>query len=211
MRLVENSDGIFLGEREFMRMVKGGFVLAAVALCVLTLTAPRAQAGGLLGDTITIDYIYPNAGNVFESSGPLIVNPTASYAPFGNATATVSDVQIVFTAVDGTEYVPAAFNGFTITDTSRDPMISGVTVDAATSPDVGFTPNLISFTSDSVSVNLQSLSFTSTDNVTLDISFGSAVPEPSSMILAASAALCGLGGYTFRWHRRSKTIPPTTS
>ncbi len=176
-------------------------VALAAVLGLLAVSGGRAEAG-FLGDTVTIDYNYPTAGTVYSSSGPLTVSPTASYAPFGNATATVSNTQLTFTALLGTTYVPAAFNGFTITDDSRNPLIVGVTIDPVTSPGVGFNASGISFTSNSVSVNFQSLTFLSTDNVTLDVSFASSViPEPSSLLMAGISVLCGLGGYYYRLSR----------
>ena len=180
--------------------------LVAAALGLLAVCGGRAEAG-FLGDTVTIDYIYPTVGSVYSSSGPLTVDPTASFAPFGNATATVSDSQLTFTAVLGTNYIPAAFNGFTITDDSRNPMIVGVTIDPVTSPSVGFNASLISFTSDSVSANFKNLTFASTDNVTLDISFASAVPEPSSLLMGGISVLCGLARYRLSARSITSVIP----
>ena len=176
--------------------------LLCLGVAMLGLLAGASQArAGLLGDSVDTQYIYPTAGTFYQDLGTLAVNPSATFNSFGQTDYTVTDSNITITDVNGTpvNFTPAAFNGVTFTDVTRNPGITGVTIDSSTNL-AGFNSSLISFTGDEVSVNLQSLTMLPTSVVSLDLQFSS-VPEPATHIGAGTAALVGLA---YAWRRRRR-------
>jgi hypothetical protein len=174
-------------------------VLCAVALAA-SLATGSAFAAGFTGDTLDGAYYFPDTSTVYQDDGSSVA-PTSFFFPTGfpNTTATVSSDQITLSFdAGGGAFTSASFNGVVITDLTSSE-ISGVTLDGATSVP-GFNASDISFTSDSVSLNLQSLGVPSaSDVVVVDVNFG-AVPEPASWALM----LLGVGavGGTLRLSRR---------
>lgn len=174
------------------------------SLCMIavaaSLAAGSAFATSFTGDTLDGAYYFPDTSTVYQDDGSAVA-PTSFYFATGypNTTATVSSDQITLSFdAGGGSFTSATFNGVVITDlTSSD--ITGVTLDGATSVP-GFTASDVSFTSDSVSLNLQGLSVpSSSDVVVVDVSFG-AVPEPAAWALM----LLGVGavGGALRLSRR---------
>jgi glycerophosphoryl diester phosphodiesterase len=154
--------------------------------------APMAHAG-LLGDNVQLDYIFPAAGDVFQTLGTATVSPTATFNSFSQTQYLVSDttLQITNTIGSSVEFTSASFNGVELTDlTSAD--ITGVTVDPATNL-AGFVASDVTFDASHIFVNLQSLTTEADTLVQLDISTGAvAAPEPASLALFG-AGLAGLG------------------
>jgi len=176
--------------------------LGVVLLGLMAGAAGQARAG-LLGDSIHGEYLYPTVGTVNTDMGTLTVSPIATFNSFGQTDYAVSNSNITITNVFGSSvgFTPATFNGVSFTDVSRNPDITGVSIDPATNL-AGFNASLISFTSNEVFVNLQSLTMLTDSVVSLDLKFQvSTVPEPSTLIGAGTAALVGLG---YSWRRRRR-------
>ncbi len=163
-------------------------ILIVAALAALVGDAGQARAG-LLGATVNSTYYYPDLATVNEPDGTLVVAPTATFTAFGVLQEVVSDTQIVLTIVVGTSpFGFGTFNGPVFDFIGSGNLISGVTVDGSTTVG-GFDASLVTLTTDGaggqfMEVNLQSILFGASANITLDVS---TVPEPASMIL------CGLG------------------
>jgi hypothetical protein len=154
-------------------------LLVTGASCLLlligaTVSSQQARAG-FLGDTLTGTWNYPFITQIYSNSGtgftgPGVVSPSASFL-FEGTSATVTDTQITETgfAVGG-PYATSAFNGFVITDLTSS-NITGVSIDAATNVP-GFDASDLSFTSDSISINVEGLNVPSaSDKIVLDVTF----------------------------------------
>ena len=170
-----------------MSMRRFGILAVVVALSLGGVG--RADAG-FLTDTLQGTYYFPTVGSTYQ--GPLseVVNPTATLNFTSvSSVVTISNTSITETFTTSTGYSTSTFNGFVITDLTKNPAITGFT---ATSNIAGFVPADVSFTSNSVSLNQQSLSVTSASFVTINLQFA-AVPEPSSLAMCGIASLAGLG------------------
>ena len=177
-------------------------IFAGSVLGLLLFAGGQARAGGLLDATILGEYYYPNTSTVDQDLGDKVVNPTATFvfSSAGDITFTISSDQIVTSGYVGGAS-SASFNGPMFTVVSGGAPITGVTIDPSTNV-VGFNSSRVSFTSTSVSENVEGLSFPSSPNITLDLTFGSSVPEPSTLILGSIAVLAGLAAMRFNGKRR---------
>ncbi len=165
--------------------------------------AGQAYAGGLLGASIDGQYYFPNLSSPDGGPlGPLVVNPTAvfEFAVAGNITFTISDTKMTTAFTDGGAE-GAAFNGAVFTVESGGSPITGVAIDPATTV-LNFDLSRVSFTGTTLSENVQGLDF-GQNTITLDLQFGStSVPEPSTIISAATAVVVGLGAFARKRLRR---------
>jgi hypothetical protein len=173
-------------------MLKTLRITLFAVVATLALGSSVAKAGGLLlGDLIDFQYDFPALGSVNNEYGTQTVNPVASWNYYGVLTLTVSDNQIVLFSPGGVDWRgSASWNGPVFTDVTRDPGITGVTLDAATNVS-GADASQIYFTSNVVGFNETTLQFLAGQEVVLDLQGGS-VPEPSSILLAVVAGLAGI-------------------
>lgn len=167
-------------------MRKFGFVGAIL----LVLSALPAHAG-LIGQSVTVDYIYPNQSTVLDVLGTGSVTAGGfTVNSFGQHNVTVTDAQIMLQNVAGTSinFVTAAFNGYELIEAGGSPVtITGVAVDSATNVS-GFDASRVSFDATHVFLNMHDLTTQNLQEVVLDLQFGSSsVPEP------ISAGMVGFG------------------
>ncbi len=190
------------------RATRGRAPLTALALAagLAALTHAPAHAQSLNGQPVNVKFFFPNQTTLFNDEGTQTVTPAgAAFTEItGNATQTVTPGQITFTFNTSASFNPAVFNGFQITETGGSPVtITGVSLDPSSNL-TGFDASRISFDAKDVFANFQSLSFTPSSKVTLDLSFApAAVPEPAPALTFAVAAL-GLGGLMVVAARRKK-------
>lgn len=170
-------------------------VLGRIALgLVAGVLGAHAAKAGLLNDMVDGSYYYPDSLTNAYDAGTGYVSPSVAFTlPSGypNTIATVTDTQIILTFDGPGGFEAAAFSGVVITDlTNAD--ITNVTLDTATTLS-GFSSSDLSFTSSSVSMNLQGLTgLVGTETVVVDVSTETSTPEPFSISVLATG-LIGLG------------------
>ena len=167
------------------------FGLAAMA------AAPRlAEATTLTGDSIQVYRMYPDTVTVYDTLGPVTDPGTANG---GGYHVSVSANQVSFVPYFGSNtYGPATFNGFKITDLTKDPHITGVTVDSASTADLASISDFF-FTSNALFVNFQGRTVVGT--AIYDLTFAT-TPVPATLPLFASG-IVALGLFA----RRRKSVP----
>jgi uncharacterized protein YhjY with autotransporter beta-barrel domain len=139
-----------------------------------------ASAQSLLGDTVNTTFNLPNQTTVNINGGNQAVAPTANYSFFSpnetqNITVAPTTIRLVDTT--GIGYAGAAFNGYVITDLTA-ARIRNATIDPSTNF-TGFNASRLSFTADSVALNLQSLEpLAAGQQVVIDLSFFSSPLTP---------------------------------
>lgn len=159
--------------------------------------APRQVQAGLLGQTVTATYNYPNISTVNTGPFNFLVGPGVELhcppdIPFCGTISTpfsldFTDTQIVYhygpSVVAG--FGPSAFNGFVFTNLNMGSPITGFTLSS-----FGFTGldnSAVSFTANSLSINLQGALEAPTAGWTVTLQ---TVPEPSvAELIGAGLAL----------------------
>jgi len=175
-----------------------------MALLIVSIGVPGAQADSLDGQQVAIDYIFPTLGTVLTNLG----NGTVTAAGFtvvdgfGLNSYTVTDTQIVLENVFGpVRFGPTSFNGYELTETGSSPVtITGVTLDPATNVS-GVSSSNVSFDGTHVWLNMSGITTNDGQVVVLDVTSGStAVPESGTggLVLAG----CGLIGFVVMMRKR---------
>ena len=131
-----------------MRLSRNLF--AAVAMLALAVS-PLAAHADLAGDSIHGFYLFPDTATVYEDEG--IFTAPGSGVAFGELDWSVTGSQITITSLVDSSFTPSSFNGFEFEDISRDPLISGVTID----PSSTLLGGVVSFTGSTFMVNFQGL------------------------------------------------------
>jgi hypothetical protein len=153
-------------------------LLAALAMSAL---AHTAQAG-MINDTVHVDYLFPDAGNVYANLGDKTVGASGALFTFYNYfDLTVSDRQVLVDFKMSTAWSEADFNGFVLTDLGKP--LPSFALDGASNM-VGFSASNFYVSGHALYVNWQGLAFTGDTQVVLD---AADVPEPFAL------SLMGLG------------------
>lgn len=174
-------------------------ILATAAFAVLA-NMGVAHAS-LLGDTVEVQYLYPDQGSVYFDSGTQVVGPSGALytnlAGGGYFTLNVGPSNINAFAFQFSSYwTPTSFNGFSVTDLSNP--LPNFTVDGATNM-AGLTNANLSVSGNTLFVNWQGLPFDSGTNVQLDVS---AVPLPAALPLFG-IAVAGIAAWGRKRHAKS--------
>jgi hypothetical protein len=190
-----------------LKLISGGCFMKKFGLSILPAlllgaalavnSAVPASASFLL-DNVTLGIAFPTTSNILATFGPTTVNPQAQFNCCNFASVIVSANQIVFTENNTTaSYAVSTFNGYIITDVTNS-LITGVSLDSlSTVP--GVVASDIAFSANSVSLNVSGLTVPANDQIILDVTFASPVPEPATWALL----LLGFAGIGFVAYRRN--------
>jgi hypothetical protein len=180
-----------------LRLAFGIVALAAAAV----FGAPQAaRAGTLSGDTLHLDFLYPDTSSVYYDLGDFTVPYHRN--DLGGYTWEVTGNKVSFTAgpIGAGPFGAAAFNGLKFVDISRNPGITGITLDTGATTATGDIP-LVTFSSDTMFFNFagQQHFF---GKIVFDLAFAASTattPVPGALPLFVSA----LGGFgLLAWRRR---------
>jgi hypothetical protein len=146
--------------------------------------------------SLVFNYYFPTYGDVFTGSPiDFVANgtpylstlPDLSPATFSVSNVTPFEEQISYAYPQGSFNLnSASFNGFTISGPAGDSPIAAVLVDSGNTVS-NLTSSELSFTNDSVTVNLAGDSFPAGSVGLINVEF--TVPEPSSVALLGSVLL----------------------
>lgn len=182
-----------------------------LALIVSVFAGGIAMADGIIGDTIVIQYLYPNSTTPFccNTSGSgsatgvvtaagvaLTVNNSAQITVFNNNVQMLEILQ-----PGGSMFQPALFNGVSIQDLTNPSAFMGVSVDPATTVP-GFSISDVSVSGGLLFINFQGLTVPLNSLIQVDFTTEptTSVPEPSTLALLA-AGLLALGAFTQKKYR----------
>lgn len=176
-----------------------------LALAALSMIWAFPASAGLLGHTVTVEYLFPNIGTVYGSNSfNVVVGPgfELNGFPVGDPRTNVdiSDTNILFTYNSSGTWNSTAFNGVRFYDAlGLIAPITSVTINPVTNMS-GLTAARITFDGDNIWINWNGLSFGRDTIVSLDVGTeGQAViPEPGTSLLAGAGLLAFL-----LWRRRN--------
>jgi hypothetical protein len=134
----------------------------------------RASAGLLTGSSVTATLFNPNLTTILGGPATAIVGPTVEF-PSGSIIGNslfkidITGDQIIYSPLSNVTYAAGAFNGFVFEFVGA-PNIAGVTVDGTST----FAPTGLTFTDNSISMNLSGETVSNQSVSTLD----SRLPPP---------------------------------
>jgi PEP-CTERM motif len=168
---------------------------SVLCACLLLVALSGVHAfADLNGANVTVNYIYPNIGTIYQVLGTgTVTGGGFTVNSFGQHDFTTYPTDITLTNVLGQDvmFIPASFNGYQLVVNSGGSAITGFSV--AFNDIAGFVPSDVSFDATDVWINLQGLTTTPGLDLQLDLNFGSTVPEPGTLIMFGSGVL-GLAG-----------------
>lgn len=182
----------------------------SLTLGLAILAAAIPAKAGFVGDSVSVNYEWPNLGTILYPGGTNVIAPggTNFVMANGGVTALVTDTSIVLTYPNGWAFntkTPKTFDGSVVTDLQAN--ITGAS--AAGNTVSGVT---ISFDSHHVYINdLTSSSFLAGTTISVNVSFGQTATTPlppATVGVAYSAGLTGIPTGASVQLSAGSTLPP---
>lgn len=159
---------------------------------LLAIGSSSAIGGSILGDTVTIEYLYPNSTTLYGLSSTGVVTASGvTLDLFGNQSVTVlpNSVEMQEVLSTGSFFQSAAFNGVSVQDLTNPSAFSGFSIDPATTI-AAFNISDVSLTGGLLFINYQGLTTPFPSLAQVDFTTSTtATPEPSALLIS----LLGLG------------------
>jgi hypothetical protein len=105
---------------------------AAVLAATFGVTAMPAKAAIALGDTLQIQYFYPDSSSVYQSNSTAFTGPGATLPIIYTGTAFFDVSQVLLTQNNTYTYFSASFSGIQISDLTNPNAFDGWTVLSST-------------------------------------------------------------------------------
>lgn len=168
----------------------------SLLLVVLSLAVPAfASVDNLDGANVTVNYLYPEIGDIYQVLGTGDVNSGGfTVNSFGQHDFTVYPDEFTLTNVAGTDitFTPADFNGYGIVVNMGGSPITGVFLEFSNID--GFDISRVTFDDHNVWVNLEGLVTHPGLALEVGLEFGEGtVPEPGTWLLLGSGVVTLIG------------------
>jgi hypothetical protein len=176
---------------KYMKTMQFTMALPVMAALFLSAGSSTGMATSILGDTVTIQYLYPNSSTQYGLSATGTVTATGvTLNLFGNQSVTIfaNDVQMVGINSNGSFFSSAAFNGVSIQDLTNPSAFAGYSVDPATTIPA-FNISDVSISGGLLYINYQGLSTPLGSLAQVDFTTAASVPEPGTLPLLTAGLL----------------------
>jgi hypothetical protein len=192
-------------------LLRGVARVTQAAAALMLLSASPSGASTWTNQSLTFNYYFPTIGSVFTGSpidfvadGSLHLSTFSNLAPatFSVTGIAPNEVQISYfypltNYPNGVGLVSEPFNGFNISGSLADAPIVAAFIDPNSNV-TGLIDSAVSFSNNSVTVNLAGDHFAAGSIGLIDVQFAGAVPEPSTWAML----ILGFGGLGWLAYRR---------
>jgi len=154
------------------------------ALSTLVLMTPSLVGQGFLGKNVELIVEYPNTGSAIMTPAIATVGAGTEFSnlpPLAAPGYILADVDIdidshsvsIGFSSAALSFPSATFNGWVISDIDQAiPPITSANLNPGLTSLLGITPDRVTFTEDSISINVQGLTSIATDTLHIDVAFG---------------------------------------
>ena len=164
---------------------------SALSLAVLSFVATKSANAGILGDTVQIQYLYPDSATPYGWSSTGVVTAgglTLDLFSLVDVTVFSDNVQMTGVSDPAATFLSATFNGVSVTDLTNPSAFSGFSVDAATTI-AAFDISDVSLSGGALFINYQGLVTPYGSLAQVDFTTGQQTPEPATGMLLGLVAL----------------------
>lgn len=174
------------------------WVCYGLAALMFSALAGNTAMASIVGDTVEIQYLYPNSTTQYGSSVTGVVTASGvSMTIFNNQKLTVYGTDVQMVALQDSIFSSGSgitFNGFGIQDLTNPSAFTTFSVDPASTL-AGFSISDVSVSGGTLFINFEGLLTPYGSLAQVDFTSAAPVPEPSSMMLTLfGLALIGLLG-----------------